>query len=43
MSRYSDVISFCGEFEMALKRHDKSENSDNSGDFKGIDKLYCCP
>lgn len=31
-----DAIRFCGEFELALRGHDESENSDNPGVFKGL-------
>ena len=36
LSRLIDCIKFCGAFELALRGHDESENSDNPGVFKGL-------
>lgn len=36
LSRIIDAIKFCGEFELALRGHDETEDSDNPGIFKGL-------
>lgn len=34
--RIIDAIKFCGEFELALRGHDETEDSGNAGVFKGL-------
>ena len=34
LSRIIDCVKFCGAFELALRGHDESENSDNPGIFR---------
>lgn len=36
LSRIIDAIKFCGEFELAVRGHDETEESDNPGIFKGL-------
>ena len=36
LSRIIDGIKFCGAFELALRGHDETENSDNPGVFMGL-------
>lgn len=36
LSRIIDCVKFCGAFELALRGHDESENSDNPGIFRGL-------
>lgn len=36
LSRIIDAIKFCGEFELALRGHDETEETDNPGIFKGL-------
>ena len=36
LSKLIDCIKFCGAFELALRGHDKSSDSDNPGVFLGL-------
>lgn len=36
LSRIIDAVKFCGEFELALRGHDETENSSNPGVFNGL-------
>ncbi|XP_063747657.1 zinc finger MYM-type protein 1-like [Eleginops maclovinus] len=36
LSRIIDCVKFCGAFELALRGHDESENSENPGIFHGL-------
>src|SRR4029434_7078897 len=36
LSRIIDCVKFCGAFELALRGHDESKNSDNPGIFRGL-------
>lgn len=36
LSRIIDAIKFCGEFELALRGHDETEDSSNPGIFQGL-------
>lgn len=36
LSRIIDAIKFCGEFELGLRGHDETEESNNPGIFKGL-------
>ena len=36
LSQIIDAIKFCGEFELVLKGHDETDDSNNPGVFKGL-------
>jgi hypothetical protein len=36
LSKLIDAVIFCGKFELALRGHDESENSENPGIFQGL-------